>query len=138
MRTLALALLVAVAGCSSQPAGSTGGYDQFGCKISCDHCPAQTLCVPVPYVPACLVQCTTTDDCDPGFVCAVITVDYAPRVCVAPTSLMLCDPPMSCAAANECHDANTQLKPLAPAYHACGWEVVHCDSGCDAATGSCK
>ena len=135
---LVAAVIVVAAGCGSQPPGSTGGYDQYGCKISCDKCPPQTLCTGIPYVPACLVQCTSTADCDPGFICAVITVDYAPRVCVAPSSLVLCDPAMTCAAANECHDANTQLKTLPAAYHACGWEVVHCDMGCDSATGSCK
>jgi hypothetical protein len=139
MRTLTLAMLALVAaGCPSQPPGSTGGYDQFGCKIGCDRCPMQTLCIGVPYVPACLVQCTTAADCDPGFVCAAITVDYATPVCVAPGSLMLCDPPTTCMAANECRDPNTQLKPLSASYHACGWELVHCIMGCDSATGSCK
>jgi hypothetical protein len=138
MRALTLAILVLAAGCGSQPVGSTGGYDQFGCKIGCDKCPPQTLCVGVPYVPACLVQCLTTADCDPGFLCAVITVDFGPGVCLGPASLMLCDPPMTCGAALECQNATTQLKPLPAGFHTCGWERIHCDSGCDSATGSCK
>jgi hypothetical protein len=141
MRTfLFCVLVVAGAGCgpAAQPPGSSGGYDQYGCKISCDKCPLQALCVPAPYVPMCLVQCATTADCDEtGGKCAIMTTDIAPSVCVGPGVLMECDPPTACTAANECRDANTQLKPL-PASYGCGWEVVHCDSGCDSATGSCK
>ncbi|MCU1282810.1 MAG: hypothetical protein JWM53_6356 [bacterium] len=135
-----IAVVAAVASCgpSSQPPGSTGGYDQFGCKTSCDRCPMETLCVGAPNVPACLVQCRVTADCDPGLRCAIITVDFAPSVCVGPSSLTLCDPPTACTAAAECRDGMTQLKPLPTSFGACGWEVIHCDMGCDSATGSCK
>lgn len=125
------------AGCGSQPPGSTGGYDQFGCKISCDKCPPQTLCVGSPYNPVCLIQCNLTSDCNPGQKCVVVSSDIAPSVCIGSGALTVCHP-TTCQVGNECRDAMTALVPLPSAFGACGWEVVHCDSGCDAATGSCK
>jgi hypothetical protein len=89
-------------------------------------------------VPSCLVQCTITDDCDPGLRCAIIESDIAPSVCVAAGAINRCDPPASCPLANHCRDASTQLKPLPAAFGVCGLEVIHCDMGCDSATGSCK
>ena len=123
-------------GCSNGPPQSGGvGYDDMGCKLTCDKCPMQTLCVGAPYVPACLVQCQTTADCDSG-ICAIIGSSTAAlRVCFG--SLMLCEP-TTCTNPQQCADPNTQLKPLPTAGGICGWAVVHCDNGCDSATGSCK
>jgi hypothetical protein len=132
---LVAAMLIAV-GCSNgppQPAGSP--YDQNGCKLSCDRCPQLALCVGVPYVPVCLQACRTTPDCDSG-ICAIIGSNPAvPRVCFG--SLKRCEAD-TCNNPPQCADASTQLKPLPAASGVCGWEVIHCDSGCDSATGSCK
>jgi hypothetical protein len=135
MRTFLFALVFAI-GCASGPVQPGGvGYDDMGCKLTCDKCPMQALCVGAPYVPACLQQCQTTDECDSG-VCAIIgTTTAAPRVCFG--SLMLCEP-TTCANPAQCADAMTQLKPLAASGGVCGWQVVHCINGCDSATGSCK
>lgn len=136
MRALTVAAALALAACSSgppQPAGS--GYDQNGCKLTCDKCPPQALCVGVPYVPVCLQQCRTTADCDSGLCVIIGTSTAAPRVCYG--SLMLCEP-TTCDNPPTClDDGVTQLKPL-PSTAVCGWQVVTCDKGCDSATGSCK
>jgi hypothetical protein len=133
MRAFLLALLLI--GCSDGPPRPTGSpYDDMGCKLTCDKCPPQTLCVPAPYVPACLQQCQVTTDCDSG-ICAIIgNTTAAPRVCFG--SLMACEP-TTCQNPQQCADAMTQLKPL-PTAGICGWEVIHCINGCDSATGSCK
>ena len=137
MRAFVLALALAVvAGCANGPPQPMGtGYDDMGCKLFCDKCPPQALCVPAPYVPVCLQQCVVTDDCSSG-VCAIIgNSTAAPRVCYG--SLMLCQP-TTCSNTQQCADAMTQLKPLPTAGGVCGWQVFHCDNGCDSATGSCK
>ena len=136
MRAFVLALLF-VAGCSNGPQRPTGfGYDDMGCKLTCDKCPPQSLCVGAPYVPACLQQCQSTPDCDSGL-CAVIgnTLAGSPRVCFG--SLMLCEP-TTCSNTLQCADAMTQAKPLPTSGGVCGWQMIHCDNGCDSATGSCK
>ncbi len=137
MRALLVAVAVVVGSCASgppQPAGSP--YDQNGCKLSCDKCPPQSLCVGAPYIPACLQQCRVTSDCDSG-ICAIIgTTTAAPRVCYG--GLMLCEP-TTCSNTAQClDDGVTQLKPLTAASGVCSWEIVTCDKGCDSATGSCK
>jgi hypothetical protein len=133
---LVLVLVFVLAGCPTQPAGSGGsGYDEFGCKQSCDKCPSQTLCIGAPYVPVCLVQCRVTTDCDQG-ICIVVGSPIGPGVCQG--ALTLCDPPTACTLTAQCRDANTALKPLSTATGLCAFEVVSCDSGCDSATGSCK
>lgn len=139
MRALLVAVTVALAGCphSSAPPPPGGGYDESGCKISCDKCPPQALCVGWPYVPACLVQCTTTADCNVGETCAIILNPDSGSVCITPASLTECHP-VDCVDPPQCLDAFTQLKPLPTRLNACGWEPIHCDSGCDSATGSCK
>lgn len=131
-----VAILVAGCGAANQPPGSGGsGYDQYGCKLSCDKCPLQTLCVPAPYVATCLVACSTTSDCDTGR-CAVIGALGGPSVCLG--TLNLCDPPTACTFTPQCRDAMTALVALPPQFQQCALEPVHCDSGCDSATGSCK
>jgi hypothetical protein len=134
MRAFLVALVLV--GCSSGPPQPMGfGYDDMGCKLTCDKCPPQSLCVGAPYVPACLQQCVTTADCSSGL-CAIIgTTLAAPRVCFG--SLMLCEP-TTCNNTQQCADAMTQAKPLPTGGGVCGWQLVHCDNGCDSATGSCK
>jgi hypothetical protein len=138
MRSLLVAAVVAIMSCANgppQPAGD--GYDQFGCKISCNKCPPQALCVGVPYVASCIVECASSADCDNGLTCAVIDRPGGVRVCIGPGSLMLCEP-STCSNPPQCLNDSTQLKPLPAGFSSCGWEPIHCDSGCDSATGSCK
>ncbi|HEX9103432.1 MAG TPA: hypothetical protein VF997_14570 [Polyangia bacterium] len=102
---------------------------------SCASGPPQALCVGAPYFPVCLQQCQTTADCSSGL-CAVIgTNPSAARVCFG--GLMLCEP-TTCDNPAQCLDGMTQGKPLPAAGGICGWQAIHCDSGCDSATGSCK
>jgi hypothetical protein len=132
-----LVALLAV-GCGQAYQTVTGdGYDQYGCKESCDRCPPLALCVGSPYVPVCLVACGVTSDCDSG-TCAVIGSPSGPSVCLV-AALTLCDPPVACTfTAPQCRDARTALRPLPATFKECALEPVHCDSGCDSATGSCK
>jgi len=131
-----VAAVVGLGSCSNGPPQSNNsGYDQYGCKISCDKCPAQTLCIGTPYVPTCLVQCNSTADCDAG-ICAIVLNPGGPRVCVS-TALDECHA-VDCMNPPQCLNDTTQLKPLPPTLRVCGWEPIHCDSGCDSATGSCK
>jgi hypothetical protein len=132
-----IAVAAALASCSSGPSQSNNtGYDDAGCKIGCDKCPSQTLCVGTPYVPVCLVQCVTTADCDTG-ICAVLLNPGGVRVCIGGSALVECRP-VDCMNPPQCLNETTQLKPLPNSLSACGWEPIHCDSGCDSATGSCK
>lgn len=135
MRMFLVAAALALASCASGPPHPMGtGYDPNGFKLTCDKCGSQALCVGAPYVPVCLQQCRTTADCDAGL-CSIIGNDPAgERVCAG--GLMLCEPttcnnPPMCLA-----DGVTQLKPLTGSI--CGWQLITCDKGCDAATGSCK
>ena len=134
MRVLLVAVAI-VAGCAPQGSNVTGGgYDDAGCKFTCDRCPPQTVCVGIPYVPACLVQCRATSDCDTG-ICVVVGEGVGPSGGL----LAFCSGhPVDCSNITpQCRDAMTQLKPLPKTSAVCGWEVIHCDSGCDSATGSC-
>lgn len=134
MRAFLVAALVLV-GCANGPTPPSA-YDDMGCKLSCDKCPPQALCVGAPYVPACLQSCVTTADCDSGL-CAIIGNSLsAPRVCYG-GALMLCEP-QTCSNTQQCFDAMTQAKPLPATGGTCGWQMIHCDNGCDSATGSCK
>ncbi len=138
MRALVVAALLVATGCPHAGSDVTGaGYDDAGCKLTCDHCPPLALCVGLPYVPACLVQCQSSADCDLGLKCAVIGADSGPGVCVGPASLTACHP-TDCQIVAECRNAKTALIPLPKGFSACGWEIMNCDSGCDPATGSCK
>ncbi len=145
MKTLAIAVVavaavaaVAAAGCSNGPPQWNGGsrYDDAGCKITCDRCPDAAYCVGLPYVPVCLQACTSDADCDTGK-CTVVGTPTGPRVCVGPSSLTVCEP-STCSNPQQCLDAVTQLSPLPDTSRVCGWRPVHCDNGCDSATGSCK
>ena len=82
------------------------------------------------------LHCVRASDCDSGL-CAVIgnTLAGSPRVCFG--SLMLCEP-TTCSNTLQCADAMTQAKPLPTSGGVCGWQMIHCDNGCDSATGSCK
>ena len=136
MRTFVLVAALLLGSCSNGPPQPTGSpYDQNGCKLICDKCPPQALCVAAPYVPVCLQQCQTTADCDSG-VCTVVGNDpTAARVCFG--GVMVCEP-ATCNNPPQCFNDSTQLKPLPATGGVCGWQVIHCDSGCDSATGSCK
>ena len=137
-RALFVATAIILGSCASGPAQPAGnGYDDMGCEISCAKCPPLALCVGVPYVTMCRVACTSTADCDTGETCAVIGMPMGVRVCIGPSTLKLCEA-STCSNPPQCADAMTQLKPLPPSFSACGWEPIHCDSGCDSATGSCK
>ena len=134
---VAASLAAAFGSCSSGPSQSNnGGYDDMGCKIGCDKCPPQTLCIGTPYVPVCLVQCVTSADCDAG-TCAILLNPAGVRVCVGASSLAECHA-VDCMNPPQCLNDTTQLKPLPKSLNACGWEPIHCVSGCDSATGSCK
>ena len=131
----AAALALAAVGCSDGPPHVSGPlYDDMGCKLTCDKCPPQALCIGVPYNPVCLQSCTVTADCDVG-TCALIATAGV-RVCIGATSLTVCEP-VTCSNPEMCADASTSLVPLPKSLNACGWEPVHCDSGCDSATGMC-
>ena len=136
MRAFVIADLVLVGGSNGPTPPGGFGYDDMGCKLGCDKCPPQSLCVGAPYVPACLQQCVSTSDCSAGL-CSIIgnTLAGAPRVCFG--SLMLCEP-TTCSNTLQCADAMTQAKPLPSGGGICGWQMIHCDNGCDSATGSCK
>jgi hypothetical protein len=137
----ALVLLVAVAGCPSVSTPPTGrSYDDAGCQIGCDRCPPLAVCITAPYQPACLAPCQTSSDCAKGQLCGVVaTDDMPPPTCLAPATLKWCDPPPHpCNVQQTCRDPQTLLRPLPFLDQICGWEVVHCDSSCDLATGSCK
>ncbi|HEY2745703.1 MAG TPA: hypothetical protein VGL86_13805 [Polyangia bacterium] len=138
MRTLIVAVALVIGSCSSGPPRPGGsGYDDMGCKLSCDKCPPKALCVGAPYVPQCLQACVTDADCDAG-TCAVILDPAGVRVCVAANMLMACEPVTCTNDVAQCLDANTALTPLPENFHTCGWQPMRCDSGCDSATGKCN
>jgi hypothetical protein len=129
-------VVVVVVGCAPVGSNVTGaGYDDAGCKLSCDRCPPLALCVGVPYVPTCLIQCHNPGDCDVG-TCVVVGTPTGPTVCLAP--VQICRPVECGDLVAQCRDAMSELEPLPKSSPLCGWKVVHCDSGCDSATGSCK
>lgn len=136
MRATLVALALTLASCSTGGPHVTPGYDDMGCKLGCDKCPPLSLCVGAPYNPVCLQSCTVTADCDVG-TCALILSTAGVRVCIGATSLDACEP-VTCDNPGQCLDANTSLVPLPKNLNACGWEPIHCDSGCDSATGKCK
>jgi len=131
-------LALAVAGCNGASQPPTGPlYDEFGCKVGCDRCAPEAQCISSPYVPACLARCSTVADCGGGEKCAVVVGNESRTVCLAPASLVVCHAP-DCQILARCRDDATAMKPLTRGFSACAWELVHCDSGCDAATVDCK
>ncbi|HEY1586785.1 MAG TPA: hypothetical protein VGH63_13915 [Polyangia bacterium] len=136
MRALLVAAALFIASCSNGPP-PVPTYDDMGCKISCDRCAPLAECVGAPYVPQCLQACTTTADCDNG-ICAVVLSPGGARVCVTPNQLVACEPVTCSNNVAQCLGANTSLTPLSAAYNTCGWVPMHCDSGCDSATGKCN
>ncbi|HXU68236.1 MAG TPA: hypothetical protein VN947_02845 [Polyangia bacterium] len=136
MRATIVAFLLLLAGCSGGGVHVGQAYDDMGCKISCDKCPPQSLCVGAPYNPVCLPACTVTANCDVG-TCALILSTAGVRVCIGGSSLTACEP-VTCDNPAQCLDDLTALQPLPKSLNACGWEPIHCDSGCDSATGKCK
>jgi len=134
---LAAAAMAACTGSSQPPTGPA--YDQFGCQLGCARCAPEAECISSPYLPACLPRCGEGYNCAPGEKCTVLVGrdDADSTVCVAPTTLTVCHDP-GCQIAPRCRDDMTQLKPLPQGFTACGWEVVHCDSGCDNTSGNCK
>ncbi len=138
MRAFLVAAAVIVGSCTSGPPRVQGyGYDDMGCKLTCDKCPPKALCVGAPYVPQCLQACLSDADCDAG-TCAVILDPAGVRVCIGANMLMACEPVTCTNEVAQCLDANTALAPLPDFFHTCGWEPTHCDSGCDSATGKCN
>jgi hypothetical protein len=138
---LAIALLApACNGASTPPTGHV--LDDAGCQIGCDHCAPLAWCVSTPYQPACLETCDSPGACPGGGVCAILDapdLDEEPPqpVCVARTTLQQCRS-LTCAITSRCRDAQTLLRPLAFKDQICGWELVRCDSGCDASIAQCK
>jgi hypothetical protein len=143
MRVFAVAVVVAVAGlvgsCTGVSQPVTGAtYDEFGCKVGCDRCAAESVCISAPYVAACIARCDSAADCNPAEKCAVVAgYEGRPPVCLGARQLVVCHAP-DCQLLARCRDDSTALKPLSTQFTACGWEVVHCDSGCDPMTGNCK
>ena len=113
-------------------------YDEFGCKVGCDRCAPEARCISAPYVSACLARCTSVADCGGGEKCVlVVGNESGSPVCLAAAQLVVCHAP-DCQILARCRDDATVLRPLPKAFSVCGWELVHCDSGCDATTGNCK
>jgi hypothetical protein len=130
------ALFAACTGVSQPVVGPT--YDEFGCKVGCDRCAPEAACISAPYVAACVARCDSAADCNVGEKCAVVAgYETRPAVCLAARQLVVCHAP-DCQLLARCRDDSTALKPLSAQSTACGWEVVHCDSGCDPTTGNCK
>jgi hypothetical protein len=132
-----VALLVAACNGASQPV--TGAvYDEFCCKVGCDRCAPEAQCISSPYISACLSRCTGAADCSPAEKCTLVAgSENRSPVCLTTTALMVCHAP-DCQIIARCRDDSMALKPLPRSFTACGWELVHCDSGCDPTTGDCK
>jgi hypothetical protein len=135
-------VLVGLAGCPGSNAKFIGQiYDDAGCQIGCDRCAPLAVCVSAPYKPDCLVPCDTSSDCASGTMCAKL--DSSPEsfnVCLGEGAppLTYCNAPATCDRPAMCQDANTLLKPLPNLAQICGWQVIHCDSGCDSTTAKCN
>jgi hypothetical protein len=136
-----LAVLALAVGCSSGGTRAPGGplLDDAGCQVGCFKCAPLAWCVSTPYQPACLETCSKAGPCAGGGICAILDLDddEPQPVCVMRTSLHQCRT-LSCAIEPRCRDAQTLLRPLAFKDLICGWELVHCDSGCDSATAQCN
>ena len=138
MRRFLVAAALLIAGCSNGPHHPLSeNYDDMGCKLSCDNCAPKALCVGAPYVPQCLQACLTDADCDLG-TCAVILAPGGVRVCITANLLKACEPVTCNDETAQCLNATTALVPLPDSFNTCGWQPMHCDSGCDSATGKCN
>lgn len=142
MRFAFLLAALALAGCpdGTQPP-VTSDFDDAGCKITCDKCPDGTTCVTLPYDPVCLVDCDSDGTCPGGGVCAKLQlpglgVANQSPMCVVPLRVTACEV-QTCDIAPMCQDDQTLLTPLT-FKNICGWQLQHCDSGCDSANGTCK
>jgi hypothetical protein len=143
--TLAFAAIVVAVACNGGSVPNNGFplVDDAGCYYSCAMpCRGNGVCVPWPYVPACLAPCDTTDECASG-PCLLLTTDGLPPtasgVCSGSAALKICGADRACPPlAPMCRNATTLMKPLTMAKNLCGYELVNCPNGCDSTLNKCS
>lgn len=153
---LGLVIVAACAGCGGEPVG--GGAHTVdmapapdldpACPMQCGSCAAGDFCFQGSFaaqLPSfCAHGCADDRDCANGEKCATLFAALQPSVCVSPTAPIGCGvraPGWHCDLLGPtCKDDHTLSRPFSqPANGICGWELVHCDAGCDATVAAhCK
>jgi hypothetical protein len=147
VRASLLPLIVLLAGCpsgSSYTGNGAAAVDDAGCFYGCDQpCRGVSVCVSYPFVSSCQPPCVSGDDCAAGSECLALTTDgFSPTVggvCANPAQLHICGADRPCPPLSpQCKNATVLMKPLSYPSNVCGYALVSCPNGCDAARAQCR